>query len=143
MLSLCAHALFNCNALILLKGTAAERRGIPPDILPSAHAVLFPCFSVTHSMLALVTAHLQPPAYTQSPKPPAELKRENLKIVNAVGSLKRKRGRENEWGKAPAVKNSRSCPFDSAIYRTQLEQNLPQCHENFIRGALRWECFYL
>lgn len=26
--------------------------------------------------------------------------------------------------------------FDQAIYRTRLEQNLPRCHENFIRGFL-------
>lgn len=40
------------------------------------------------------------------------------------------------WGKAPAVKNSRSRPFDQAIYRTQLGQILPYCHENFMSGGL-------
>lgn len=71
-----------------------EERHSPDMCQASAHAVLFPYLSITHSALPLLTAHLHPP--TKRRKPPAELKQENLKIANTAGSLKRKQGWENE-----------------------------------------------
>lgn len=86
-----AHLLFQC----VFKGCRKKRHS--PDIFAPACAVLFPYFSLTHGVLTFVTAHLQPP--TQGPSPPAELKRENLKIVNTARSVKRKRGWEKEGEK--------------------------------------------
>lgn len=126
---------------VLFKGTASERRGIPPPRYPSL------CSCCPHSLLqhypqyANISGSPSPTPHKHTKSPTlAELKWEDLKIGNTAGSLKRKQdGRMR--GKAPAVKNSRSCPFDQAIYRTQLEQNLPHWHESFISVGLTWRCF--
>lgn len=130
-LAQCAHILF--------KGTAAEREGIsrypPSSCCP--HAPL------QHSMLTLVTAHLQhPPTTTHIHTLMHSLTSCWAKTGQSKNShcselfFQRNRGGENGGGNAPAVKNSRSSPFDYVIYRTQPEPNLPQCHEKFISEGL-------
>lgn len=81
---------------IFFKGTSYRAS---PVIFP-AHSVLMPYFSLTDSRLNLASVHLLPhhthTTFMQSSVPCwAKKKKKNLKIVNAVSSLKRNQGKVN------------------------------------------------